>query len=100
MASTVINPDLLARCRTTLTEPAERFDSLVADPAPAVPGDLFGPGEDAEALARTARAFDQALDGELGRTAALLHAAASSVGGSAEMFQGVDEFNARAVKPI
>jgi hypothetical protein len=100
VASTVVNPDVLARCRTALTEQGERFDALAKQSPPAIAEDLFGPGDDAAALARTARAFDQALSGQLSRTAGLLHSAASSVGGSSEMFQAVEEFNTGAVKPI
>ncbi|HWC80364.1 MAG TPA: type VII secretion target [Pseudonocardiaceae bacterium] len=100
MATTDVNPEVMARTKTAITEQADRFDTLNKAPTPKVADDMFGPGDDAAALAKTVRAFDSVLTGELGRTAGLLHGAASSVGGSAEMFQAVEDFNAGTIKPV
>ncbi|MFD2416870.1 hypothetical protein [Amycolatopsis pigmentata] len=99
MESTSINPAAVSACRAELEQTARDLDNVVAGPVPAIGGNPFGDSDDAVRLAKSVRAFDQAVFGQLSRAAALIRAGGDAAGGGARFFHDLDRINARRIGP-
>lgn len=94
-----MNPAAISACRAELEQTAQDLDNLVAGPAPAIGGKPFGDSDDAVRLAKTVRAFDRTVFGQLSRAAGLIRAGGDAADGGAELFHDLDRINARSVGP-